>query len=103
VLSPDLHGIWNLHDGKKEISLPISGRLSSNHGEIVLQWGLQGRGIVMRSLWDVQHLLEEGKLVQVLPRYTQKANVWAVYPTRLSHSAKLRVCVEFLENHLKCI
>jgi LysR family transcriptional activator of dmlA len=96
-------GIWNLHDGKKEISLPISGRLSSNHGEIVSQWGLQGRGIVMRSLWDVQHLLEEAKLVQVLPSYTQKANVWAVYPTRLSHSAKLRVCVEFLENHLKCI
>ncbi|WP_297819488.1 LysR substrate-binding domain-containing protein [uncultured Paraglaciecola sp.] len=96
-------GIWNLHDGKKEISLPISGLLSSNHGEIVLQWGLQGRGIVMRSFWDVKHLLEEGKLVQILPAYTQTANIWAVYPTRLSHSAKLRVCVEFLEKHLKGI
>lgn len=94
-------GIWNLQDGKKEISLPISGRLSSNHGEIVLEWGIQGRGIIMRSLWDVQQLLTQGKLVQVLPNHTQKSNIWAVYPTRLSHSAKLRVCVKFLEEHLK--
>ncbi|XPF94064.1 LysR substrate-binding domain-containing protein [Colwellia sp. RE-S-Sl-9] len=94
-------GIWHFDRDGKEISLPISGHLSSNHGEIVLQWALEGRGIVMRSLWDVKHLLAEGKIVQILPNYTQKANIWAVYPTRLSHSAKLRECVRFLENYIK--
>lgn len=94
-------GIWNFDDGGKEITLPISGHLSSNHGEIVLQWALQGRGIVMRSQWDVNPLLEAGEMIQILPAYTQKANIWAVYPTRLSHSAKLRECVKFLEQYLK--
>ncbi len=94
-------GIWHFDGSGKEISLPISGHLSSNHGEIVLQWAMQGRGIVMRSLWDVKSLLDSGDMVQVLPRYTQEANIWAVYPTRLSHSAKLRECVKFLENYLR--
>ncbi|QAY87309.1 LysR substrate-binding domain-containing protein [Pseudomonas arsenicoxydans] len=94
-------GIWNLErDGAQE-SVRVSGPLSSNNGEIVLQWGLDGRGVLLRSLWDVKPLLEQGRLVQVLPEYTQSANVWAVYPTRLAYSGKLRACVEFLQEHFK--
>ncbi|MEH6652494.1 MAG: LysR substrate-binding domain-containing protein [Motiliproteus sp.] len=94
-------GIWHLESDGKTHSVRISGALSSNNGEIVLQWALDGRGLVQRSLWDVKQLLEQGALVQVLPDYSQSANVWAVYPTRLSHSAKLRVCVEFLVSYFK--
>jgi LysR family transcriptional activator of dmlA len=36
----------------------------------------------------------------VLPQYTQSANVWAVYPQRLAGSAKVRACVEFMEQQL---
>ncbi|MFC3123186.1 LysR substrate-binding domain-containing protein [Agaribacter flavus] len=93
-------GIWSFDGTNKELSLPISGHLSTNHGEIILQWALHGRGIIMRSLWDVKQHLASGKMVQILPEYTQEANIWAVYPTRLSHSAKLRVCVTFLEEYL---
>ena len=93
-------GVWNLtHDGG-DVTVPMSGHLSTNNGEIVLLWARRGHGIVLRSLWDAAPLLESGELVQVLPEFTQEANVWAVYPTRLSHSAKLRVCVEFLEKYL---
>ncbi|PYC13152.1 LysR family transcriptional regulator [Pseudomonas jessenii] len=94
-------GIWNLdRDGGQE-SVRVSGPLSSNNGEIVLQWALDGRGVLLRSLWDVKPLLEQGSLVQVLEDYSQSANVWAVYPTRLAHSGKLRACVEFLQAHFK--
>lgn len=94
-------GIWHLdRDGGQE-SVRVSGPLSSNNGEIVLQWALDGRGVLLRSLWDVKTLLEQGRLVQVLDDYSQSANVWAVYPTRLAHSGKLRACVEFLQAHFK--
>lgn len=94
-------GIWNLdRDGGQE-SVRVSGPLSSNNGEIVLQWALDGRGVLLRSLWDVKPLLAQGRLVQVLEDYSQSANVWAVYPTRLAHSGKLRACVEFLQEHFK--
>jgi len=36
----------------------------------------------------------------MLPDWRQDANIWAVYPSRLSHSAKVRVCVEFLQAQL---
>jgi len=94
-------GIWHLERDGVQDSVRVRGPLSSNNGEIVLQWALDGRGVLLRSMWDVKPLLEQGKLVQVLHDYTQSANVWAVYPTRLAYSGKLRACVEFLQEHFK--
>lgn len=94
-------GVWNLTRNGQEESVRVSGPLSSNSGEIVLEWALSGGGILLRSMWDVKPMLENGRLVQVLADYSQSANVWAVYPTRLSDSAKLRVCVEFLEEYFR--
>lgn len=94
-------GIWNLSKAGQEESVRVSGPLSSNNGEIVLQWALSGGGILLRSMWDVKPMLEQGRLVHVLHDYSQSANVWAVYPTRLSQSAKLRVCVEYLEAYFR--
>ena len=74
----------------------VSGPLSRNHGEVALRWALDGRGIVLRSMWQVAPMLAQGQLAQVLPGCIQAANVWAVYPTRLERSAKLRIAVEFL-------
>ncbi|TRO40760.1 LysR family transcriptional regulator [Pseudomonas sp. ALS1279] len=92
-------GVWRLSTVEREEIVRVGSRLSSNNGEIVLQWALNDLGIILRSLWDVQPLLEHGRLVRVLPEYTQSANVWAVYPTRLADSAKLRVCVELLQRY----
>lgn len=89
-------GVWRLQSEGREQVLKVSGPLSSNSGEAALRWALDGRGIVLRSLWQVAPLLASGQLVQLLPGCTQPANVWAVYPTRLERSAKLRATVEFL-------
>ncbi len=93
-------GVWHLTRDGKNVPVPMGGPLSTNNGEIVLSWARLGMGIVLRSMWDTEPFLDSGELVQVLPEYTQEANIWAVYPTRLSHSAKLRVCVEYLKSYL---
>ena len=93
-------GLWKLRSGSDEQTVKVRGPLSSNHGEIAVNWAVDGRGIVLRSLWDVGPLLESGQLVQVLPQYTQEANLWAVFPARLETSAKVRVCVEWLQERL---
>ena len=64
---------------------------------------VDGHGILLRSLWNVGPLLRSGKLVQILPEFTQEANVWAVYPSRLETSAKVRVCVEWLQESLRTL
>jgi LysR family transcriptional regulator, transcriptional activator for dmlA len=93
-------GVWRLLCDGQEQTVKVSGKLSSNHGEVALRWALDGRGIVLRSVWQVAPLLASGQLVQVLPGCTQPADIWAVYPVRLERSAKLRVAVEFLAQWL---
>lgn len=95
-------GVWRLRQGTQEEVVKVSGPLSTNHGEIAVQWAVAGAGIVLRSLWDAQPYIARGELVHVLPGYIQEANVWAVYPQRLASSAKVRVLVDFLEQHLAC-
>lgn len=93
-------GQWTLQGPRGAEVIKISGPLSANNGEIVHQWGIAGHGIILRSLWDVGPSIARGDLVHLLPDYAQEVDVWAVSPSRLSTSAKLRVCVEFLADWL---
>ncbi|NIF90163.1 MULTISPECIES: LysR substrate-binding domain-containing protein [unclassified Burkholderia] len=89
-------GVWRLTQRGETSSVKVGGALSTNHGEVAVQWALAGKGIVLRSIWEAGPLLDSGALKRVLPDVTQPANVWAVYPARLAASAKVRVCVDFL-------
>jgi LysR family transcriptional activator of dmlA len=91
-------GRWELEGPGGAAVVKVGGPLSANNGEIVRQWAIDGHGIILRSTWDVRGEIEAGRLVAVLPDYAQPADVWAVFPSRLSVSAKLRICVEFLED-----
>ncbi|WP_323119197.1 LysR substrate-binding domain-containing protein [Burkholderia alba] len=89
-------GVWRLTVRGETSSVKVGGALSTNHGEVAVQWALAGRGIVLRSIWEAGPLLASGALQRVLPDASQPANIWAVYPARLAASAKVRVCVDFL-------
>jgi LysR family transcriptional activator of dmlA len=93
-------GVWRLTGPEGLETVKVSGPLSTNNGEIVRQWCLDGHGIILRSTWDVNSNLKDGSLVRVLPEYKQEANVCAVYPLRLTESAKVRACVEVLSSKL---
>lgn len=93
-------GQWTLHGPQGPEVVKIGGPLSVNNGEIAHQWAIAGHGIILRSLWDVGPSLARGDLIHLLPDYAQEVDVWAVSSSRLSTSAKVRVCVEFLEEWL---
>ena len=79
----------------------MHGRLSTNDGEVALNWALEGQGILMRAEWDVAKYLRSGRLVQVLADYeTPSADVYAVYLERLNLSAKVAYFVEHLRDFL---
>lgn len=93
-------GRWVLDGPDGAESVKVAGPLSASNGEIVHQWAIDGHGVILRSVWDVGPSMARGELLRVLPDYAQPADVWAVYPSRLSTSAKVRVCVEFIEQWL---
>lgn len=90
-------GLWRLTRRGRHYTVKVRGALVTNNGEIALSWALAGHGIILRSIWDAGRFLQRGDLVNVLPEYTQEANIWAVYPERLSASARIKLCVRHME------
>ena len=94
-------GVWRLYGPNGLETVKVTSPMSSNHGDVVRTWAIQGHGIMLRAAWDVADKLESGHLVRVLPAYRQSAEVWAVSPVKLATSGKLRVCVRFLQEQLQ--
>lgn len=97
----DAYGVWRLTAGKgakeRTESVHVRGNLTTNDGEIAVNWALEGHGIVMRAEWDIERFLRSGRLVQVLPQYaTPEADIYAVYQQRHQLSSRIRLFVEFL-------
>jgi LysR family transcriptional regulator, transcriptional activator for dmlA len=97
----EAYGLWRLSSGRgKNASteaIKTRGNLTTNDGEIAVNWALDGHGILMRAEWDIQRHLTSGRLVQVLPMYfTPDADIYAVYPQRHQLAARVRAFVDFV-------
>ncbi|MCJ7800188.1 MAG: LysR substrate-binding domain-containing protein [Polaromonas sp.] len=96
------YGSWRLTLGKRTETVKVRGNLSTNDGEIAVNWALAGHGIVMRAEWDVARYLRSGRLTQVLENYrTPSADIHAVYTQRHQVSARVRAFVDFLASHFE--
>lgn len=94
-------GLWKLEKQGNEYSIRIKSHLSTNCGSVAMQWCLDSQGIILRSWWDVAPYIKDGSLIHVLPDYRESANIWAVYPGRLSESEKLNKCIAFFSDYFE--
>jgi len=98
----EAYGVWRLSTGKRTETIKVRGNLSTNDGEIAVNWALNGHGILMRAEWDIAKYLRSGRLVQVLENYrTPPADIHAVYPQRHQLSGRVRAFVDFLASHFE--
>ena len=88
---------WQLTNGKQQEMVKVTGPLSTNFGEIAVDWALAGHGVLLRSEWDLGSYLQSGQLRRVLaPWEGASADIYAIYPQRHHLSAKVRVFLDFL-------
>jgi hypothetical protein len=74
-------------------AVKVRGNLTTNDGEIAVNWALDGHGILMRAEWDIERYLDSGRLVQVLPQYrTPDADIYA-YIRSISISRRGSQCM----------
>ena len=97
----EAYGLWRLTGtragDRRTVAVRTRGTLTTNDGEIAVNWALDGHGILLRAEWDVARYLRSGRLVQVLADYvTPAADVYAVYPQRHQRSARVRAFVDFI-------
>lgn len=94
-------GVWRMLGPHGMESIKITGALGSNHSDIVRNWALAGRGIILLANWDVADALQSGQLLRVLPDYHQQANVWASTTANIKSSTRVRTCTHFIVNALQ--
>lgn len=91
----EAYGIWHLSVGQRTETVKVRGSLSTNDGEIAVNWALAGHGLLMRAEWNISKYLHSGRLRQVLENWqTPPADVYAVYPQRLQTAARVKAFVD---------
>ncbi len=90
--------LWRFHKKRSEVSVRVPAILSSNDGDVAKQWALRGKGLFVRSEWDVVDSLASGRLVRVLADWTlPDADVVALAPRRAGMSARAKLFLSFLQ------
>jgi DNA-binding transcriptional LysR family regulator len=98
----DAYGIWRfMHNEHSEV-VKVHGSLSSNDGDIVLGWALDGHGILIRSEWDAAKYIDSGRLRVVLPQFElPSADLFVYYASRANQPVRTRAFIDFLVEHFQ--
>ena len=84
-------------DQEKSISIKVNGNLRSDTGNILMNAGLNGKGIFIAPTFMIVSALEEGRLETVLDQYAPvTTGLYAVYPYSKLVSTKVRAFVDFI-------
>ncbi|NPT61564.1 LysR family transcriptional regulator [Paraburkholderia elongata] len=98
----DAYGVWKYIQGDHTEALKVIGALSSNDGDIVLRWALDGHGILIRSEWDLAKYVQSGRLRLVLPdTLLPSADLFVYYPSQRNQTARARAFIDFLIDHFQ--
>lgn len=92
---------WRLKGPARDVAIEVSGKLVSNHGELLVEAACQGLGLVFSPLFLTVQSLRQGRLVQVLTDWRFPLSISAVYPNARHVPAKVRLLVDFLVAHFE--
>lgn len=93
--------IWRLRRGSEVQEIRIGSRVSLPDPTIHHQLAVAGVGVALLSESLARVDVEEGRLVRLLPEWEpDPVELYAVYPSRLNSSPKVRAFVQFLQKHL---
>ncbi len=94
--------LWRFRKSRSEVSVRVPAILSSNDGDVVRQWALRGKGLIMRSEWDVAESLAAGRLVRVLEDWRlPDADIVALVDRRNGMAARVKLFLSFLQARFK--
>lgn len=89
--------LWEFNGPDGPESVPVSGNLSANISNLLLEATLEGAGISLQPRYSAQPYLERGELVPLLTDWQPKRlGVYGVYATRKQMSPLLRSFLDFL-------
>ncbi|KVG13359.1 LysR family transcriptional regulator [Burkholderia vietnamiensis] len=93
---------WRFDGASGSVAVDVTAALLTNDGGAARSFALEGAGIALKSIWDVDADLDAGTLVRVLPAFAAPAApLHAVYPGGRHVPLRVRAFVEFLREQLR--
>jgi DNA-binding transcriptional LysR family regulator len=94
--------LWQFSKGRATRSIRVAAKLSCNDGEVIRGWACAGRGVILRSEWDVADDLRNGALVRLLPGWkAPDAHVIALTAQRAGLPARVKHFMRYLQDCFK--
>jgi DNA-binding transcriptional LysR family regulator len=91
---------WQFDGPEGRVSVPVSGRLMVDHGEVLLPAAVAGIGVMLQPLEFVHGELERGNLVVILPEYQAPVRPLNIlYAPDRRMTPKLRSFLEFAKEN----
>jgi len=92
---------WPLKIDGKIQRIAVKGPYESDDGDVLTNWALEGHGIVLKPLFEVQEHLNIGHLVPVLTDVTPtEVQLGCLYPHRKRQDPKTRRFMDFMAQHI---
>lgn len=91
---------WRFSCGGQSVSFsaPPDRSRQTNDGSLAREWAMEGRGVVMKSIWDIGSDLQAGRLKLILPQWRCPDAPVNVLFQRTHHMApRVRALLDFLE------
>lgn len=89
-------GEWKLVGPRGDVSVPVSGPLSTNNGYVLNSLAEQGLGITLGATLSLAQALLDGRLVRVLPEYElERTHLFAAYPATSEVPFRVAAVIDF--------
>lgn len=91
---------WAFRTGQGRKTVRVAGTMQSNHGLLLMDPLLAGRGIALLPLFTIEAALKSGKVKRLLTEFpTDDVSLHVVYPQNRHLSPKVRVLVDLMAEH----
>ncbi|EDM66750.1 putative transcriptional regulator, LysR family [Moritella sp. PE36] len=103
---------WHFQDQDKKNAITVIPKRFSDDGEVIRYWALEGAGIALKSVLDVQDDIHNLRLVTVLNGYmtnfntsisASSADLNVVYISKKYQPKRLRLFLDFLFERFSCM
>jgi DNA-binding transcriptional LysR family regulator len=92
---------WQFRQADKVVQVRTTGRLMVAEFGTMLGACLEGVGIARVKAIGIQHLIQQGALIELLPDWSGESfPLYALYPSRNLPAAKVRAFIDFVQSHL---
>lgn len=92
---------WSFRSGPKAFTVMVKGNRMANDGAQVRNWCVQGFGIALKSIWDIEDHLANGELVRLLSDFAPPpSSLQIVHLGGQAMPRRLRMMIDHLAQHL---